>query len=364
MKHEINKKQTFINQSKLLLLAFLAAPLALLGLALLCLGRALISGGSEVAAPELTVELPLAMARQEEDPAAPEPAPETETVLWDQSVTLTVQVGDTVQEMSLGDYLWGVVASEMPASFEQQALNAQACAARTYTVYKLLHPTSAHEADLCSDTGCCQAWISREDRMNLWGADGEAYAAKITEAVQSTDGWAVCYDGSPIQAVFHAASAQTTRSALEVWGTDVPYLQSVSSPEGEDVPNYYSTVTVSAADFAAALPQCDLSGAVESWIGETSYDDAGLSSSVVIGGTSIATTKLRSLFSLRSSSLSVEAAGDTVTFYVTGYGHGVGMSQYGANELAKQGKTWQEILLWYYSGSGIENLADKSLDLG
>ena len=204
--------------------------------------------------------------------------------------------------------------------------------------------------------------------MEKWGEDAETLAAKVTQAVTETDGMTVCYEGQPIQAVFHAASDGTTRSAQEVWGADVAYLQSVSSPEGEEVPNYYSTVQVSAADFSAALAGanlgCDLSGPVEGWIGEIRYDEAGLSEAVVIGGAEVPTATLRTLFSLRSSSLSLEAAGDTVTFYVTGYGHGVGMSQYGANALASQGKGWQEILTWYYSGTTVENLADKGLDLG
>lgn len=387
MKHEFHKKKYFKNQLRLLAAAFVLAPAAVVALGLLCLGRGLLAQAREEA-PLLSVELPLAAPMEEgtEAEAAPE---ETEaqpeetdttaagetaqadgqgTALFDQSVTLTVEIGDAVQELTLGDYLWGVVAAEMPASFEEEALKAQAVAARTYTVYKLLHPTGAHEADLCSDTGCCQAWISVEDRMEKWGEDAETLAAKVTQAVTETDGMTVCYEGQPIQAVFHAASDGTTRSAQEVWGADVAYLQSVSSPEGEEVPNYYSTVQVSTADFSAALAGanlgCDLFGPVEGWIGEIRYDEAGLSEAVVIGGAEVPTATLRTLFSLRSSSLSLEAAGDTVTFYVTGYGHGVGMSQYGANALASQGKGWQEILTWYYSGTTVENLADKGLDLG
>ena len=383
MKHEFHKKKYFKNQLRLLAAAFVLAPAAVVALGLLCLGRGLLEQARQEA-PLLSVELPLA-APMEEETEAEASAEETqaqpeetaadageaegqETALFDQSVTLTVEIGDTVQELTLGDYLWGVVAAEMPASFEEEALKAQAVAARTYTVYKLLHPTGAHEADLCSDTGCCQAWISVEERMEKWGDEAETLAAKVTQAVTETDGMTVCYEGEPIQAVFHAASDGTTRSAQEVWGADVAYLQSVSSPEGEEVPNYYSTVQVSAADFSAALAGanlgCDLSGAVESWIGDIRYDEAGLSEAVVIGGVEVPTATLRTLFSLRSSSLTLEAAGDTVTFYVTGYGHGVGMSQYGANAMAGQGKSWQEILTWYYSGTTVENLADKGLNLG
>lgn len=368
MKHEFQKSKYFTRQGRTLLFGFLCAPAALTVLALLCLARQLApASGGDV--PRLTVELPLAAPSQasEMDAAqSPEAAP-AEAALWDQSVTLTVLVGGEERTMTLGDYLWGVVAAEMPAAFEEEALKAQAGAARTYTVYKLLHHTDAHAADLCTDPGCCQAWISREERMELWGKDREALAEKVTRAVNETDGMAVCYDGAPIQAVFHAASAGTTRSAAEVWGTEVPYLQSVSSPEGEEVPNYYSSVPVAAADFAAvltaAVPAADLSGPVETWIGEIAYDASGLSESVEIGGVGVSTATLRSLFSLRSSSMTLEAAEDTVTFYVTGYGHGVGMSQYGADALAKQGSSWQEILCWYYSGAAVENLADKALDL-
>ena len=389
MKREFQRKRYFKNQLRLLAAAFVCAPAAVFALTLLCLGRGLLSqspGQSQGEQPALTVELPLSAPLEEEGAAEEQAAgfgetgqagqaengqaaSEGEAALWDQSVTLSVLVGDQVQEMTLGDYLWGVVAAEMPANFHEEALKAQAAAARTYTVYKLLHPSGAHEADLCSDPGCCQAWMSREDRMAAWDAsEAEALSEKVTRAVTETDGMAVCYGGEPIQAVFHAASDGTTRSAQEVWGTEVAYLQSVTSPEGEEVPNYYSTVQVSASDFAAAVTGavsgCDLSGAVESWIGEVRYDEAGLSEAVVIGGVEVPTSTLRTLFSLRSSSLTLEAAGDTVTFYVTGYGHGVGMSQYGANALAGQGKGWQEILTWYYSGTAVENLADKALDLG
>lgn len=360
MRHEIRRNRTFKNQIKFFLSALIAPTLALLGLAVLCLGREMLSPAQSAVSPEFNLMVPLSMPILEQT----QPTQTKKTALWDQGVTLQVQMEDEVREMTLGDYLWGVVAAEMPASFEQEALNAQACAARTYTVYKLLHPTDAHEADLCDNTGCCQAWMSREERMAAWGENRDTLADKITLAVESTDGWAVCYGGAPLQAVFHAASGTVTRSAGAVWGTDVPYLQSVASPEGEEVPNYYSVVTVPAADFAAALPECALSGDCAGWIGATSYDDSGLSESVVIGGISVRTSRLRALFSLRSSNLSVEAAGNTVTFHVTGYGHGVGMSQYGANALAKQGYSWQEILSWYYSGAAVEKLADKSLDLG
>ena len=152
-----------------------------------------------------------------------------------------------------------------------------------------------------------------------------------------------------------------TRTADEVWGASLPYLQSVESPEGAEVPNYYSAVPIAAADFAAAIDTlglgCDLSGAVENWIGETSYDAAGLPVAITIGGVSVPTTALRALFGLRSACIALSAANEAVTAYVTGYGHGVGMSQYGANALAKEGYSAEEILMWYYTGAELVDMA-------
>lgn len=355
MAHEIRAGKNFKNRLRPVLLTLLTPPITILALTLLCLGQQMTAPQPQPELPAMELKLPL-LAHWEED------EPENLSS-WDGETAVTVSLDGKNVTLSLADYLWGVVAAEMPAGFEQQALNAQACAARTYTVYKLLHPTDAHEADLCDNTGCCQAWMSREERMEKWGENRGELAQKIDEAIAATDGMAVCYEGEVIQAVFHAASAEMTRSAADVWGSEVAYLQSVHSPEGEEVPNYYSVVTVSPEEFQAALPQCSFSSDPSGWIGKTEYDDAGLSRAITIGGKRITTAKLRSLFSLRSSCLEVEASSEGVTFYVTGYGHGVGLSQYGANALAKQGLSWQEILTWYYSGVSVEKLADKSLNL-
>ncbi|MCD8189347.1 MAG: stage II sporulation protein D [Clostridiales bacterium] len=283
----------------------------------------------------------------------------------DGSVTLTVLIDGETETMTLADYLWGVVAAEMPAAFQQEALNAQAIAARTYTLYRLENPSASHpEADICGDSTCCQAWMSVEERMAQWDSDkADGYAEKITQAVSSTDGLALYYGGEPILAAFHAISAGSTKSALEVWGQDIPYLQAVESPEGEDAaPNYYSTVSVDTADFAAAFseayPEADLTAEdCADWFGEETYDAAGLPVSIEIGGVEVETSQLRTLFDLRSATFTVECDGDTITFYVTGYGHGVGMSQYGANALAKEGKTAEEILAWYYVGAEVQEMS-------
>lgn len=264
----------------------------------------------------------------------------------------------TIEEMELEDYLWGVVAAEMPAAFEQEALKAQAVAARTYTYYQLQHPKEAHpEADICTDYTCCQAWISREDRLSKWPeADRETYTAKLTAAVEDTAGQILTWEGAPALTVFHASSGGRTRSAQSVWGQDIPYLVSVDSPEGEDdAPNYYSVVTLEAAAFSqlflAQYPEADLSGSCEGWFGAVTEDDSGAPASFTVGGITVTAQTLRTLCGLRSATFEVECGEDTITFYVTGYGHGVGMSQYGANVLAKEGEPYEAILAHYYPGT-------------
>ncbi len=271
--------------------------------------------------------------------------------------TVRVALGDgAVLTLPLDQYLWRVVAAEMPASFEPEALKAQTVAARTYTLSKMGRTSDRHpDADVCTDITCCQAYLDPESAAASWGAQAEAYSAKIAAAVADTDGIAALYGGAPIQAVFFSSAAGRTADAVEVWGSSVPYLTSVTSPEGEaDVPNYHSTVTLTLEEFKARLleqyPQADLSGDPSGWFSQCTRTSAGGVSSVTIGGVPVSGSTLRTLFGLRSTVFTAAAGADGVTFSVTGYGHGVGMSQYGANTLAREGKTYQEILNWYYTG--------------
>lgn len=294
--------------------------------------------------------------------AAPEDASQAST-LQPQYIapdpTLTILNGDQVTEMALSDYLWGVVAAEMPAAFEPEALKAQAVAARTYALRKAEAGSANHpDADLCTDHTCCQAYITPEAAEKNWGENAAFYADKITQAVQETRNQVIRYDGELINAVFHSSSAGSTLDSVEVWGGNVSYLKGVDSPEGEEVPNYHSESTISLEEFKTtflgAYPQADLSGAPESWFGAPDATASGAVRSITVGGVSVKGAELRTLFSLRSASFTVSANETGVTFRVTGYGHGVGMSQYGANAMAKEGKTWQDILAWYYTGVSIE----------
>ena len=274
---------------------------------------------------------------------------------WDARQQVRVQDGQEIETVTLRDYLPGVLAGEMPASFEPEALKAQAVAARTYILYCRQRTNTAHpEADVCNDAACCKAYVSEEQLRSQWG---DAYAAnmeKIQSAVQETDGVYLTYDGEPIQAVFHSSSAGRTEDSGNLW-SEVPYLVSVESPESEQmVPNYVSTVEMSPEEFKSSLleqaPDADLSGDPAGWITDVQYNATGRVASMDIGGQTLTGGQARTAFGLRAAAFQVQYTGAAFRFTVTGYGHGVGMSQYGANAMAQNGADYREILLHYYTG--------------
>ena len=175
------------------------------------------------------------------------------------------QTDGRINELTMADYLWGVVAAEMPASFELEALKAQACAARTYTVTKQNVASQKHPgADICGDSTCCQAYVERGAAEGRWGLDAQRYGEKITQAIAQTDGLGILYQGEPIQALFFSSAAGRTVDAVEVWGNAVDYLKSVDSIEGDEVPNYRTQVILTAQQVKqaalAAYPGAELSG--------------------------------------------------------------------------------------------------------
>jgi len=298
--------------------------------------------------------------------ASSSPSPTVPLEGWDTTRTLRLVKGDgTVEELTLADYLWGVVAAEMPASFQSEALKAQAVAARTYCLYQQGGAGDKHPgADVCADYTCCQAYLTREQAMEGWGREAQRYADKVTQAVSDTDGLVCLYDGSPIDAVFFSSTAGRTVSAAQVWGTDVPYLTAVESPEGEEVPGWRTDVTFTHQEFIdrfhAAEPNADFSGACAGWVRDLTTDETGLVTAVTIGGATVNGNQARSIFGLRSARFTVSVTEEQVKFQVTGYGHGVGLSQYGANALAAEGKTFREILEWYYTGASVDRMPGES----
>ncbi len=257
-----------------------------------------------------------------------------------------------IECMPIQDYLVGVVAAEMPAVFEMEALKAQAVAARTYTMHcaSLCKHGKAH---VCTDYACCQAWLHETRLRDTWKNSYEHYIRKMHFAIESTQGEYLSSGGQPILAVFHSSSAKATANSIDVWSTSMPYLTSVSSPETEeDVPHYISTVICSPDVFSdtilSAYPVATFLGSEANWIGKTLRDNSGRVASVVLGGVEIKGKELRRLFALRSTAFVLEYTDGHFIFTVTGFGHGVGMSQYGANKMARLGADYRDILAHYY----------------
>ena len=301
---------------------------------------------------------------EEEAPALPgqteKEEAEASSTVYDSAKMLKVLIDGELTEMDMETYLQGVVRAEMPASFEEEALKAQAVAARTYTLYKMEGGGSANhpEADACDDINCCKAYKSAEEAAASWGVSSAIYEAKIRQAVAETDGEVVLYEGHPVLAVFHSSSAGATRNVEDVWQQSLPYLRSVASPEGADaVPNYYSkasfTLTEFKEIFIAQYPTANLSGTPSNWFSNIHQDVNGAVESLQVGGITVTGGEMRSLLGLRSANFTISFTDDTVEFSVTGYGHGVGMSQYGANVMAQEGKTYKEILTYYYTGTTV-----------
>ncbi|MBQ7985835.1 MAG: stage II sporulation protein D, partial [Clostridia bacterium] len=261
------------------------------------------------------------------------PKPEAEETL-----TVYIKDEDRVQEMSKSQYLKEVVSAEMPADFELEALKAQAVAARSYlesrrNAYKVSGTPQEHKgAEICTDSTHCKAWISESKRRELWGADADKNWAKIAQAVTETQGQIITYNGEVISAVFHSTSSGKTEASKDVWGGDKPYLVSVDSPGDKESPKYKSQKEISLSEFKKIaeenIPDVDFSKGI---IDGIKRSDAGGITEVKVGGVRIHGTKLRSIYGLRSTNATIEISGDKVVFDVTGYGHGVGMSQYGAN---------------------------------
>lgn len=303
-------------------------------------------------------------AEPEPPPAVPVPtaAPPLETLApaaaeappYPEPETINVLDGDTLREMALSDYLCGVVAAEMPAAFPLEALKAQAVAARSYALY-CAGANKHGEAAVCTDFACCQAFCSEETLRERWGDDYDSLSQKIRSAVEDTAGRVLCYNEQPVFAAFHSSSAGMTESCGAIW-SPLPYLVSVSSPEtAADVPDFVSTVSCWPIDFRdtllSARPEADFSGPESAWLGALRRDESGRVAEATLGGAVFSGTELRALFSLRSTAFTLQYENGLFVFTVTGHGHGVGMSQYGAKVMAEQGADFSEILAHYYPGA-------------
>lgn len=248
----------------------------------------------------------------------------------------------------------------MPASYEIEALKAQAVVARTYTIYTITHNSAKHgEGTICTSSSCCQAWMSKEARFSKWeGKDCDSNWKKIEEAVYSTKGEVIKYNGEVIDAFFHSNSGGKTEVPVNVWGgTDFPYLQVVETA-GEDAYSQYSSeMEFSKIDFENKMKEkysdFSIDWNVDECIKITEYTDSGRARTVKIGNKELSGVEVRTLFGLKSANFEFSISNETVKFSVIGYGHGVGMSQTGADAMAKTGSSYKDIINHFYTGIEI-----------
>lgn len=299
----------------------------------------------------------------------------------EKSTSQPVSIGQTLKiynhktqnviEMDFEEYIVGVLIGEMPASYELEALKAQAVAARSYILskaeqYNSTEYTEVHKgAAICTNPDHCKAWMSVEEANSKWGDDwSEKYSDKIKRAVNETKGEYMTYANQTVKAFFFASSNGKTENSEDVWNTSLPYLKSVESFGDAENSENESSVELSKDEFVQKLkdkysdikiPE-DLRQICEN----ITHTDGGNVKTVTLGGKEFKGTEIRSLFNLRSASFSINISDDceTVRFDVKGYGHGVGMSQYGANFMAKQGKNYKDILTHYYSGVEFSNISE------
>lgn len=260
-----------------------------------------------------------------------------------------------VEELPLDIYLYGVVSSEMPVSFELEALRAQAVVARTYTIYKIMMGSKHQEinADICDSHLCCQAWISKENRLARWEEnEREKNWNKIVEAVNSTIGKVILYEGQPINAFFHSNSGGSTESPVNVWGGNYNYLQIVETSGEEAYTSYTSEVILTKDELIVKMLDKYSDFAIdfleENTVSVLENTESGRVKKIKIGNKEISGVEARNIFGLKSAKFEVQKEGENIKFSVLGYGHGVGLSQCGSDSLAKQGYDYIKIIKHYY----------------
>lgn len=268
---------------------------------------------------------------------------------------------EAVEEVALDQYLCHVVSAEMPADYELEALKAQAVVARTYTIYKV-NNKKHDNADICDDSTCCQAWVSKEDRLARWEeSKRESNWKKIEQCVNETKGKIITYLNEPINAFFHANSGGKTELPVNVWGgSELPYLQVVETAGEEGYSQYASEIELSKEELIQKLKekyediQIDFTNQEEIKILE--YTDGSRVKTVKFGNHEISGVEARTLFGLRSTNFEIVKEADKIKFTVKGYGHGVGMSQTGSDTMAKQGSHYEEIIHHFYAGVEIKEI--------
>ena len=290
-------------------------------------------------------------------PAIEQPNTETSSVQVEdvvQSRVLVLMQDNSVQWMDTDTYITGVILAEMPTTYEMQALCAQAVVARTYA-YKRQQGQRHPQGAVCTDASCCQAYVDISDFLNGLGYKSDVEVAK--QAASATADIVVTFEEKLIEATYFQSSGGRTEQAVEVWGVDYPYLQVVTSPGEENLEDYMNRVFFTKSDLEKTLERA-LPGTPGSWLGWTTYTAGGGIDQISLAGITYSGLELRRLLCLNSTIITIQPESDGLWFTTWGKGHRVGMSQTGAQAMALQGATWQEIIAHYYPGTRIDKMQE------
>ncbi|MCX8073991.1 MAG: stage II sporulation protein D [Clostridia bacterium] len=297
-----------------------------------------------------------------------EQAQEKQDIELKANQTIRVKMSKTgeIVAMDINDYLRGVIPAEMPPSYNMEALKAQAVVARTYTYRKIQDRAEGPDADICDNFNHCQAFYTKDKLFEIWRGRGfsedtiKEYWDKVAQAVNETQGVVITYKGEYIKAYFHASSPEKTEDVSQIWGGQrIDYLVSVESKEFEDYQWRNSTVELSYGDFEQKVVQNVNSRYRINNRGDSpvicinSYTISGRIKDVKIGNDIVSAEKMRTIFGLRSTNFVLKCENNKVIFNVIGYGHGIGMSQVGANYYASQNMSYKDIIKHYYTGVDV-----------
>ena len=290
------------------------------------------------------------LPRPTEDGA--QPIPSVTVSQQEDAVLIPVELEDgNVQVMELERYIAGVVLAEMPASFEMEALKAQAVVARTYALRRVQLGDRHSGYAICADSTCCQAYISQADYLDGMGDAQDV--EKISMAVQQTAGQVLTYNRKLAETTYFSCSGGRTEDAVAVWGEQIPYLQAVDSPGEESAEGYRHTVRFTADAFGNALGR-HLEGNPKSWLGTATYTQGNGVDLLFVGGVAYSGVELRQRLALNSTAFTITYENGEFVVITKGKGHRVGMSQYGADAMASGGKSYTDILSYYYQGTRID----------
>lgn len=281
----------------------------------------------------------------------------TEPVKNENTVTVFRSLEEDTIEIDFFEYVCGSVAAEMPLSYHEEALKAQAVACYTNALRLKKSAKTNSDYHISDNSSIHQGYINEDQRKEKWGEDFEKYESKLKSVVKSVENLAIYYNDEPCIAAFHAICSGKTESAENIWGEKVPYLVSVKSSGDNLSPQYSSVVVFEKDEFietAKNLTENTSIKKLKNIIEIKEKSKSGTVLNAVINKKSFTGEDIRKAFSLKSPAFTVESNEKTVTFKVTGYGHGIGMSQYGADFMARQGSTYEEILKHYYKGIEIK----------